>query len=92
MEQLIYLVKNRLWRRIFNRAQDMKLQEQLKQKIKLQGKSSKTFETYWQYCYEFLLYLKSQSSDWVHPAKAGRNEIEQWLTAMAPSLADGSQL
>lgn len=70
----------------------MKLQEQLKQKIKLQGKSSKTFETYWQYCYEFLLYLKSQSSDWVHPAKAGRNEIEQWLTAMAPSLADGSQL
>jgi integron integrase len=63
----------------------MKLKEQLHQKIKLQGKSPKTFETYWKYCFEFLQFLKSESGDWVHPASAGRPEIERWLTTMAIS-------
>jgi len=61
----------------------MKLQEQLRQKIKLQGKSSKTFETYWKYCMEYLQFLRTQSGDWLHPSLAGREEIEQWLTKMA---------
>lgn len=61
----------------------MKIQEQLQRKIKLQGKSPKTFETYWKYCLEFLRFLKQNQGDWVHPASVGREEIEQWLTAMA---------
>jgi hypothetical protein len=46
----------------------MKIQEQLRQKIKLQGKSRKTYETYWQHCSDFLLFLKSQRGEWVHPS------------------------
>jgi site-specific recombinase XerD len=61
----------------------MKLQEQMRQKIKLQGKSRKTYETYWQYCQEFLLFLKSHRGEWVHPSTVGRSEIEQWLTYKA---------
>jgi integron integrase len=61
----------------------MKLQEQMRQKIKLQGKSSKTYETYWQYCSEFLAFLKAEQGQWVHPSEVGRPEIERWLTAKA---------
>jgi hypothetical protein len=61
----------------------MKLQEQLRQKIKLQGKSRKTYETYWQHCCDFLLFLKSLRGEWVHPSTVGRPEIEQWLTHKA---------
>jgi len=61
----------------------MKLQEQVRQKIKLQVKSPKTFETYWKYCIEFLQFLRGDSGQWVHPSTVGRAEIEAWLTAMA---------
>jgi len=61
----------------------MKLQEQMRQKIKLQGKSIKTYETYWKYCAEFLNFLKGQTGRWVHPSEVGRAEIEQWLTSKA---------
>lgn len=53
----------------------MKLQEQLRQKIKLQGKSLKTFDTYWLYCSEFLIFLKQERGQWVHPSEVGRQEI-----------------
>lgn len=61
----------------------MKLQEQLFRKIKAQGKSIKTAETYWHYCEDYLLLLKRNSGDWLHPSKAGRPEIEKWLTYLA---------
>lgn len=61
----------------------MKLKEQLFRKIKTQGKSPKTAETYWNYCEEYLLWLKRKNGDWVHPSKAGRCEIEDWLTYLA---------
>ncbi len=61
----------------------MKLKEQLQNKIKLQGKSPKTFETYWQWIEDFLRYLKSANGDWVHPKDCGRQEIEDWLTWLA---------
>ena len=54
----------------------MKLQEQLFRKIKAQGKSIKTAETYWHYCEDYLLRLKHKSGNWIHPSKAGRLEIE----------------
>lgn len=61
----------------------MKLQEQLRQKIKLQGKSPKTYETYWLYCSEFLIFMKQERGQWVHPTEVGRQEIENWLTHKA---------
>lgn len=69
--------------RSFLRKTKMKLQEQLFRKIKAQGKSIKTAETYWHYCEDYLLRLKHNSGDWVHPSKAGRTEIEEWLTYLA---------
>jgi integron integrase len=62
----------------------MKLEEQMRQKIKLQGKSPKTFGTYWKYSFEFLRHLRdANGGEWVHPSTVGRTEIEQWLTKMA---------
>lgn len=64
----------------------MKLQEHMRQKIKLQGKSAKTFGTYWKYCEDYIRYLnRSQPMKelWLHPKDAGRSEIQDWLTAMA---------
>lgn len=61
----------------------MKLQEQLFRKIKAQGKSIKTAETYWHYCEDYLLRLKHKSGNWIHPSKAGRLEIEEWLSYLA---------
>jgi integron integrase len=64
----------------------MKLQEQMRQKIKLQGKSAKTFETYWKYCAEYIRHVNRNQPVkelWKHPKDAGRSEIEAWLTSMA---------
>lgn len=64
----------------------MKLQEQMRQKIKLQGKSVNTFETYWKYCAEFIKHLNRNrpvKELWKHPKDAGRVEIEAWLTSLA---------
>jgi integron integrase len=64
-------------------GQNLKLKEQLQRRIKAQGKSPKTFSTYWYYCEDFLRFLHKQTGNWVHPSKAGRPEVEQWLSAMA---------
>lgn len=64
----------------------MTLQEQMRNKIAVQGKSRKTFETYWKYCESYLRFLKSENGVWVHPSTVGRKEIEQWLTMMATKL------
>ena len=61
----------------------MKLREQLERKIKAEGKSVKTYETYWHYCEDYLLWLKNHRGCWTHPKDAGRSEVEQWLSWMA---------
>lgn len=61
----------------------MKLKEQLERKIKAEGKSLKTFETYWHYCEDYFLWLKNAKGCWTHPKDAGRSEVEQWLSWMA---------
>ena len=61
----------------------MSLKEDLFRKIKQQGKSIKTAETYWHYCESYLRRLKHNAGDWVHPQKAGRPEIEEWLSHLA---------
>jgi integron integrase len=61
----------------------MKLLEQMKQKIKLQGLSPKTFDTYSKYCNEYFLFLRNLFGQWKHPKECGRIEIEAWLTKKA---------
>lgn len=59
----------------------MKLKEQLRQKIKLQGKSPKTYQTYWKWIESFLRWLHDNNSgQWMHPQEANREHVEQWLT------------
>jgi integron integrase len=64
----------------------MKLQEQLRRRILAQGKSRSTFKTYWHYCEQFLRFLHRKNGRWVHPSEVGRDEVEQWLSAMASEL------
>lgn len=62
----------------------MQLQEQMQRKIKMQGKSAKTFETYWVWCTSYLIYLRdANNGEWRHPRDAGRSDIEAWLTWLA---------
>jgi integron integrase len=62
----------------------MKLEEQLRQKIRAQGLSPKTFETYWHHCEKYLRYLRRiNNGEWMRPESAGRQEIEDWLSHLA---------
>jgi integron integrase len=61
----------------------MKLKEQMQRHTKLQGKSPKTFETYWHWCSEFFEFCRDKAGTWVHPKECGRKEIESWLTYLA---------
>ena len=60
----------------------MKLLEQMRRKIMVQGLSPKTFDTYSLYCNDFK-FLRDRFGDWKHPAECGRLEIEAWLTHKA---------
>jgi integron integrase len=56
----------------------------MQQKIKLQGKSPKTFETYWQWTEDYLKFLRNRNhGEWIHPKDCGREQIEDWLTWLA---------
>lgn len=62
----------------------MTLKQDLFERIKLQGKSPKTAETYWHYCEEYFQFLKKQNHGvWLHPKECGRDQVEAWLTWMA---------
>jgi integron integrase len=61
----------------------MKLEEQMRNSIKLQGKSKETFATYWHWCKDFLVWLKNRNGSWVHPSQVGEVEVTQWLTHLA---------
>lgn len=59
----------------------MKLKGNMRQVIRRQGKSEKTFEVYWKWCEEFIRF--SKGDDWIHPRKLGRFEIEKYLSYLA---------
>lgn len=61
----------------------MKLADMMRNKIRIQGKSRKTFGTYWHWCEKYVRWLRKPSGQWVHPRDAGRPEIERWLTHLA---------
>jgi hypothetical protein len=52
----------------------MKLKEQMQRHCKLQGKSNKTFETYWHWCASYFEFVKTQKGGWVHPKECGRTD------------------
>lgn len=57
----------RIIKRILRRIFKMKLLEQMQQKIKMQGLSPKTFETYAQHCEDFFRFLLKRFGQWKHP-------------------------
>jgi integron integrase len=62
----------------------MTLEIEMQRKIKQQGKSTKTFETYWTWCLKYIRYLKDKNKgQWMHPKDCGRQEIESWLSYLA---------
>lgn len=60
-----------------------KLLDQIALKCKVKGYSRKTAETYRHWCEEFLRWQRERCGDWVHPAKMGKAEIEEYLTHLA---------
>lgn len=61
----------------------MKLEEQLRRKLSMQGKSHATYRTYWHYCSDYLRFLARRDGRWIHPTDAGKPDVEQWLSWMA---------
>lgn len=61
----------------------MKLEQQLKEKIKQQGKANSTYETYWHWCGKYIRHLKTHYGHWKHPKECGRLDVERWLSFMA---------
>ena len=64
----------------------MKIQEQLRQKIRLQGLSDKTFDAYWHWVYHFLCFAKEKRGNWVHPSELRERQVEIWLKHLANDL------
>lgn len=61
----------------------MKLREQMRQKIRTQGKSVNTFDAYWYWCRRFLVYWKDIKGEWIHPNELREREVERFLTTLA---------
>lgn len=61
----------------------MKLKEQMRLKIRAQGKSRQTFKTYWYWCEKFLRYVKKLNGEWRHPSQLGKTDVEDWLSYLA---------
>lgn len=61
----------------------MTLRKKMQQRIAMQGKSPKTFQTYWPWVESYLRWCRDHFGDWVHPRECGRAEVEAWLTWLA---------
>lgn len=61
----------------------MKLEQQLRETIRLQGKADSTADIYWDWCRRFLLFAREKRGEWVHPSELGERQVEIWLTHLA---------
>lgn len=61
----------------------MTLRTDMQRRIAMQGKSPKTFQTYWPWVESYLRWCRDHFGDWVHPRECGRAEVEAWLTWLA---------
>lgn len=64
----------------------MKLEDQLRETIRMQGKSDKTFDAYWGWCKQFLLFAREKRGQWVHPSELRERQVEIWLKHLANDL------
>lgn len=71
----------------------MKLEQQLRRKIRAQGKADSTADTYWHWIGQFLRYARQRRGEWVHPKDMGERQVEIWLSHLANDrdLAANSQ-
>jgi len=61
----------------------VKLETQLREKIRSQGKADSTADAYWYWIERFLRFAKSKRGEWVLPADMGRRQVEIFLTSLA---------
>lgn len=61
----------------------LSLLERVRQRIRTQGKSPKTWATYRVWIVDFLKYQKKLKGEWVHPEQMREREVEEWLTWLA---------
>jgi len=54
----------------------VKLETQLREKIRSQGKADSTADAYWYWIERFLRFAKSKRGEWVLPAEMGRRQVE----------------
>jgi integron integrase len=61
----------------------MKLEQQLREKIRSQGKADSTADAYWYWVERFLRFAKEKRGDWVQPADMGKRQVEIFLSSLA---------
>lgn len=65
------------------RDHEMKLEEQLRQKIRSQGKAESTADAYWHWVNRFIRFAKEKRGEWVHPRELGKRQVEIFLSHLA---------
>ncbi len=61
----------------------MKLETQLREKIRSQGKADSTADAYWYWVERFLRFAKSKRGEWVQPVDMGKRQVEIFLSSLA---------
>lgn len=61
----------------------MKLEQQLREKIRSQGKADSTADAYWYWVERFLRFAKEKRGEWVQPSDMGRRQVEIFLSSLA---------
>ena len=61
----------------------MKLEQELREVLRVQGKADSTADAYWYWIRQFLLFAKSKRGDWVHPRELNERHVEVFLKHLA---------
>jgi integron integrase len=61
----------------------MKLEQQLRETIRMQNLADSTADAYWFWCEKFLLFAKAKRGQWVHPSELREPQVEIWLKHLA---------
>lgn len=61
----------------------MRIEEQLRETIRMQGKADSTADAYWGWVRQFLLFAREKRGQWVHPSELRERQVEIWLKHLA---------
>lgn len=64
-------------------ADQLTLEEQLRQMIRVQGKADETADAYWGWVRKFLLFAREKRGQWVHPKELRERQVEIFLKHLA---------